>query len=216
MSKEDNLRALARIRKADRVIGYKTFGEYHGGRYDVNDFVVPWTISAHNYEADLLIMGQDWNSDGNLSGPFNQRQADTGQIAELASNRNLKTLLKDHCALSFCETYSTDAFPFVKMGTMSASIRWKDFICATEKYALPQIEIVRPKVVVALGSVTYNALRKLVGYKYRRISDVWDECSYKGIEIIGVTHTAAMSINMAGGLPGVAHQWELVNRRIRR
>jgi len=43
---------------------------------------------------------------------------------------------------------------------MSASIRQADLIATARQFALPQIHVVNPKLVVCLGLVTFNALRQ--------------------------------------------------------
>jgi restriction system protein len=50
-------------------------------------------------------------------------------------------------------------FPFIKPGGLSGSIREPDLVRAAREYALPQVEIVEPSLVVCLGKRTFNAIR---------------------------------------------------------
>jgi hypothetical protein len=61
-AKRKALRELALKRKADRIPGHKCFGDFCSGAYDQHEYIVPWTISANNVDAEVMIMGQDWNS----------------------------------------------------------------------------------------------------------------------------------------------------------
>jgi hypothetical protein len=91
MGKELELFQLARQRKKDRLAGHKCFGDFWHGAYDIGDYVVPWSKSAHNYDAEVMVMGQDWNSEVNLSGPFDSDQEKYGQKPNLDTNINLKS-----------------------------------------------------------------------------------------------------------------------------
>ena len=62
MRKRKLLRDLARHRQTHVPVGYKGIGEYHDGLYEC-DFVSPYTKSAHNLDADIVIVLQDWASD---------------------------------------------------------------------------------------------------------------------------------------------------------
>ncbi len=212
--KSEKLIALANQRKGDRLVGYTNFKDYHDGAYDNQDYVVPWTISACNVDSDLMLIGQDWNSHDRLSGCLDQQQAELGQIPSLKSNQNTKELLRRFLRKKFSDVYATDLFVFVKPGNMSAGIPNKDLLYSARKYALPQIEIVSPKIVVALGSKTYMSLCRAAGFSSNRSGTPRVGNTYKGAEIIGVTHPGAMSINMRGGIDGVADEWEYVKSRL--
>ena len=159
MDKQSKLLALARLRQSTRYPGYMCIGDYHAGIYEC-DLVSPYTKTAGNIDADVLVMLQDWASDEFLKGPFHEPSAMLGHTPTLPTNRNLKRLLSINFGLTLQEIYGTNIFPFVKLGGMSASIRQADLIRAARQFALPEIQIVQPKLVVCLGLVTSNALRK--------------------------------------------------------
>lgn len=71
-AKRSALRALARRRKDTRWPGYKCIGDFHDGRYEC-DYVSPYTRSAHNVDADVMILLQDWASDKVLSAKISRR-----------------------------------------------------------------------------------------------------------------------------------------------
>ena len=220
--KRRRLEVLAADRKHDRRNGYKTFADFHNEKFDKHGLVVPWTISAHNYDAEVMIIGQDWASEAFLENDRCRFVTISGQTPCLPTNYNLKILLMMHLNLRFEDTYATDLFVFVKPGGMNEGIAERDLKYCAMKYALPQIDIIRPRVVMCLGSSAYNALRRTLGIEYRKLRDQWDkhgrwdELKYKDVDIIGVTHTGAQGINLAGGLEGpeITRQWQFVASRL--
>ena len=51
----------------------------------------------------------------------------------------------------------------MKPGGISSRIPERDLIRAAREFALPQIEIVSPRLVICLGLVTFDALRRAYG-----------------------------------------------------
>lgn len=156
------LQDLARQRQSDRWPGYNTIADYHDGAYEC-DHVSPYTRSAGNLEADVFILLQDWVSHDFLAGPVDADLIRYGRKPSLPTNRNLDRLLETHLGIEIGLTYATNLFPFIKPGGMTARISSRDLVLAAEKYALPQIEIVQPRVVIALGLAVYNALARALG-----------------------------------------------------
>jgi uracil-DNA glycosylase len=105
---------LVRKRQADTLDGYSR--EYfHFRDFDCEcDHVVPWTISACNVDADLMLIAQDWASEEFLKVLDQdqlQLQRKLGQFPALPTNRNIKALLTEHMKVSFGDTYATDVLP---------------------------------------------------------------------------------------------------------
>jgi restriction system protein len=162
MNKRAALMALAKLRQATRWTGYNCIADYHDGIYEC-DFVSPYTKSANNVDAEILIMLQDWSSDESLGGPFDEDSANLGYSRHIPTNQNLIRLLHENFGLTLKDTYATNLFPFVKLGGMSSTIRKADLIAAARHFALPQILTVNPKLVICLGKETFNALRQICG-----------------------------------------------------
>jgi restriction system protein len=107
-----------------------------------------------------LILLQDWSSDNVLqrsNGP-----SELGRDPNLPTNKTLERLLNDSLGLKLEDTYATNLFPFIKKGGLSSRIPFKDLVLAAEEFALPQIRIVAPRLVICLGKNTFNALRVAV------------------------------------------------------
>ncbi|UDL87274.1 hypothetical protein LGH82_18955 [Mesorhizobium sp. PAMC28654] len=215
MTKRAALRKLAIARKNDRLPPHRCFGDFHDGAYDRQDYVVPWTISAHNYDSDVMIIGQDWNSEANLAGPFDPDQQQFGQKPDLPTNRNLRRLLLEHLGMRFEQTYATDLFVFAKPGNMDSRISRAHLAYCAETYCRPQIDIVNPLVVICLGSATYNTLRRAEGLPRLTLTEALKErFPYRNSEIFAVTHTGGRTFNAAGGFEGVRLQWERIANRL--
>jgi uracil-DNA glycosylase len=221
MQKELALEQLARMRQGDRLEPHKTLGEIHGGFYDFDfedarfqrdpPFIVPWTKSARNLDAQVMLIAQDWASEDFLNKPKDERQKCLGHDPKLATNINLFKLLSEQLGMSFGETYATDIFPFVKRGAMSAAIPAKDLQYCAIKYAIPQIEIVKPKLVICIGGSAYNALRRAMGLQRIKVVNACDPASVftiAGATVCGVMHTGGLGLTAAGGWDGLVRQWK--------
>src|SRR5437879_11531266 len=159
MNKLKELKALGRKRGRSRWPGYKCIGDYHGGRYDY-DFVSPYAKTAGNFNSQLMVLLQDWSSDGALRGSFHDDCAKYGYGVNLPSNKNLIRLLEDHYHRSLKDVWGTNVFPFIKMGGLSSGIPRRDLRRGAVEFALPEMKIVRPKLVICFGLATFNALRE--------------------------------------------------------
>src|SRR5712692_282050 len=108
MDKRTQLLALAKLRQATRWPGYKCIGDYptgaYAGAYEC-DFVSPYTKTAGNVDAEIMVMLQDWASDRFLSGPLHEPSATLGHTPNLPTNRNLIRLLKTTFGLTLTDVY---------------------------------------------------------------------------------------------------------------
>ena len=214
MSKIDLLKALSLKRKADRLHGHTNIGDYHNGEYDCGDFVSPWTLSACNVDADVMIIAQDWTSHYRIGGPFDPTQARCGYISDLRTNKNIKRLL-NFFGFELKDTYATNAFVFVKPGKMNAVIPQKDFSYSVKTYAIPQIEIVKPRMAICLGGQTFNTIRQVLGHNSVPMTLVQaSPLTMSGTEIVGVNHPGAWGMKMAGGYAKVEAQWKFLAERL--
>jgi len=158
MNKQDLLLALAQKRKTTSWPGYSQVGDYHNGAYEC-DFVSPYTKSAGNVDAEIFVLLQDWSSDDSLRGSLDSDCVRYGLTRTLPTNKRLIELLRRHFGVELGDVYATNLFPFIKRGGISNSIPMGDLIRAAQEFALPQTEIVRPKIVICLGLNTFNAVR---------------------------------------------------------
>ncbi len=115
----------------------------------------------------------------------------------LGTNKNLSCLLRKHFDKSISDTYATNLFPFIKKGGMSEKIRREDFVTAAQTFGLPQIEIVAPRLVIALGLYCFNGLRQALGHKRVQLLDqaVKEPMPYGGAMIWCQAHPSLQAQN---------------------
>lgn len=136
--------------------------DYHGGIYEY-EYVSPYTKGANNVDADIFLLLQDWSSDQEMrNSDIDLDVLRLGRTPGLPTNQNLEQLLSTYFGINISGTYGTNLYPFIKPGNMSARIPQRYLVDAAKEFALPQIRIVEPKLVICFGKATFNALRKAV------------------------------------------------------
>lgn len=221
MDKQAAMAMLVAKRRAEADGRYHHLHQYDGGSWDF-DFVVPWTKSACRLDAELMIIGQDWASEDylrrNNDAKTRATRALTGQDAHLATNQNLKRLLGQHFSLCFSQTYATDVLVFIKPGGMSSSLPMRDLNYCAVTYTLPQLDIVKPRMALCLGAMTFHSVRSALGLG--RLG--WREACIPSAhtrmgptEIYGVPHTGSWGTKNAGGPLAVETIWADLARRFR-
>lgn len=156
------LSELAEKRRRARWPGYRRIAEYHIRAYEC-DHVSPYTKSADNVDSPVFLLLQDWSSHAFLSARLNREVKRLGMAPRLPTNRNLAELLSTHFDMRLQDTYATNLFPFIKPGNLTRPLPIRDLVRAAKRFALPQVRIVRPKLVVCFGLATFNAFRAACG-----------------------------------------------------
>lgn len=193
MDKEQKLLELAKLRQETRYDGYNSIADYG---CECN-YVSPYSKSAHNVNADVFVILQDWSSDENMQGSACEETNRLGYTPSVKTNKQLISFLEKYLELKLKETYATNIFPFIKMGGMSANIPPKDMQKAAKEFTLPMIEIIKPKIAIALGLLTFNALRQSTGLKkvYNKDEAIKNTFNYKGVKIFFQAHPASSTTN---------------------
>lgn len=210
MDKLEQLLELARKRQQTVYAGYTSIGDYNDGAYECN-FVSPYSISAHNENAQVLVMLQDWCSSDSFGEDVCQETLKYGYTPSVRTNIKLKELLLEHFRLELKDTYSTNLFPFIKPGVMNTRIPTKDMYRAALDFAIPLIDIIKPSIVICLGKQTFNALRKACELKVvNNIQEgIESHFTYKTTEIFCQAHTGMLGQNNRNrnGIHRVTSDW---------
>ena len=212
--KQEALLRLAKKRQVDRRKPHSCLADIHEGYYECN-FVSPWTISARDVNADLMILGKDWASTETLRDcPPDQERRRIGQGWNTPTNKNLRAYLNDYMdGLTFSETYSTNVFPFIKIGKKNGRIPRADMLYAARTYALPQIKIVSPLIAVCLGAPAFLAVsRAALAEGGQKASEPLPHIIFCGIEI----HDAPHPSMYPGGKRAVQARWSLLGECLER
>lgn len=215
MNKSEQLLKLAKKRQVMIYEGYTSIGYYNDGAYEC-DFVSPYSISAHNENAQVLVMLQDWCSSDSFGKEVCQDTVKYGHTPTIRTNVKLKELLLAHFGLELKDTYSTNLFPYIKPGAMNAKIPAKDLLKAAQDFALPIIEIVQPSIVICLGKETFNAIRKACGLRvvYNIQEGIESHFTYSNTEIFCQAHTGMLGQNNRnrGGVHRVTSDWNYMRQ----
>ncbi len=191
--------------------GYNCIQDYHDGIYEC-DFVSPYSKSAHNINSEVMFFLQDWSSDSSLSGEIDRDSVEFGFTRNKPTNQNLIKLIENHYSLSLNQVYISNLFPFIKLGQMSATIKRSDMLLATKGFGYPQIEIIRPKIVICLGLITFNAFRALFGLNIAKTlsEGIISNFTYNGIFYFCQSHPGMLGKNNRnkGGIDRVTSDWE--------
>ena len=154
--------------------------QVNGGIYD-SPHIGAWSSWQGNLNAPLLLVGQDWGT----VRVFQQfRGIDPPLQSKRGTNENLMELMEVagfHIEPSGREqegqVFFTNAVLCLKVSeNMQAPVLQECFDRCGRKFLRPLIEIIHPKVVVALGQLPYEAVRRSFEPTFRvshRSADMW-------------------------------------------
>jgi restriction system protein len=157
--KKDEIKKLGIKKQTECYPGYDPVPP----EYDCDDYVSPNSKEAHNFDAKIMIMGQDWGDSENLQNMERnlKKKEETilrGYSRDEPYSRNLFDLLKRHFCINFDETFATNLFPFIRTGKIQPSY----MRMAAEEYAKPQVELIQPKILLCFGDDTYKYLENVL------------------------------------------------------
>src|ERR1041385_5868864 len=213
LNKTDALDSLVKKRQLRENVyqGYFPIAHFHGGVYECN-YVSPYTKSAGNLNAGVFIMLQDWASSDAFANGISHDSIKYGHEVARFTNSNLKDLLKQHFELKLSLSYGTNLFPFIKPGPINARIPQRLLEKAAVEYGLPQIDIIKPKLVICLGKETFNALRAALGLgKVKTVGEgIEQPFKYRKAVVWLQAHTGLLGQNNRnrGGVNRVCGDWQ--------
>lgn len=149
-------RELASQRSRQAPDGFKQPEDFG---YDFREWISPYTKGANRPNGIALVL-QDWASEDGLKVGWNSEIARLGRNPKIKTNKVLEVLLQRVLDVSLTDVYATNAFPFVKPGGMSSPISQKLVDSTVRTFLLRELEIASPRVVLALGNVAHESLRR--------------------------------------------------------
>ena len=208
---------LYKKRAADKLKdfpdGYRQVGDFHEGIFDRERHISPWSMSSNNTESPVMILGQDWSSVSHLSQPIEKNiyTKNLGYDPRLQTNKNLHKHLKVSFDLNFEDVYASNVFVFIKPGGMSSRIPIRLMDYSANTYAIPEIEIVSPRIVICLGANTFRCLkRNCVTRSSFADSPMFGEIPHftlQGIMFVHAPHPGSWGTKNAGGPLKVSKIW---------
>jgi len=121
-----------------------------------------------------------------LRGPLHEPSMKLGHTPSRPTNKNLIRLLDTTFGITLHDTYGTNLFPFVKLGGMSVPIHQADLVAAARQFALPQIRIINPWLVISLDNyalrLMYSICSVVIRVRFKRGS--WKMQNIKDSDVL--------------------------------
>jgi uracil-DNA glycosylase len=109
----------------------------------------------------MALVLQDWASAEGLSGGFDREIQEHGRNLRLRANQVLEQLLLRIFGVTLADVYATNAFPFIKSGSMSSALPLGDVVRAVRLFAAPELALAEPTRILAVGRVPFTALQRV-------------------------------------------------------
>ncbi len=140
--------------------------EILGGIYDKEIHLNPWSQWHGNLDAKILLIGQDWSSyDEYIKGKGEEDLMNN-------TNLNLSCLFgeiginaKDSDDETPIPLYFTNCILGIKKGKMARKIKRSWYIDTADIFIKPLIDIISPKIIIALGKAAYETVSKIYNIK---------------------------------------------------
>jgi DNA polymerase len=172
--------------------------EIKGGIYDKEKHLNPWAQWHGNLDARILLIGQDWsNEDEYIKGKGEEDY-------ENNSNLNLKRLFKeidinvsDRDDETSIPLYFTNCVLGIKKGQMARKIKSSWYLDTADIFIKPLIDIINPKIIIALGKAAYKTVSKIYNIKTVSLKYAINENPIKlpdGKLLFAVYHCSALGL----------------------
>ena len=147
-----------RRREAHAPCRHLNLSQIKNGEYDC-DLVSPREKWSGNVNSEVLVFLRDWWGADKLqaaSGSAHEELIRKGIVEGLRTNVDLDDRLQLHGFGSARDVYATNLFPWARVGRAT----YPQLRSGAIAYGLPMIDILRPKLVVAMGPNIYRALHE--------------------------------------------------------
>ena len=165
-----------------------------------SDQIGPWTRWQGDLDADLMVVGQDW---GDVAGFILQSGVDNDSrtnrlIRELLAYVGIKVIAPP-ARSSKSKVFLTNAVLCLKHGDCQSPVSRHWYKNCGPNFLRPQIEIVRPKVVVAMGEWSYRTIMHAFGLSPVRFREAVGSADpielFTGTVLVPVYHCSPRILN---------------------
>ncbi|MDA8091078.1 MAG: uracil-DNA glycosylase family protein [Nitrospiraceae bacterium] len=224
VGKREAYEELVKKRKSCRLCcGLSNPSYVSDGKYDSNE-IGPWSLWQSNLNAELLIVGQDW---GDIS--YFQKWEGRDQPAKNPTNENLQDLLA-HIDIQIGKPreiqgqviFFTNLILCFKQGGLQSPVKNDWLINCTREFFRPLIEIINPRVILALGKRVSESIldRYKIPYsKNKKLYDIMQRSPYEltsSTVLFPLYHCGAGSINRNRPMIEQKKDWTQVSEWMRR
>ncbi|HEY7313069.1 MAG TPA: uracil-DNA glycosylase family protein [Gemmataceae bacterium] len=176
MEKQERYSLLVQKRKTCRLCtGLTNPAHQTCSRYD-SDQIGPWSRWQGSLDADILVVGQDWGD----TSYFNDWQG-RDQASGNPTNENLQELLL-HIGVHVGKpretqpqvVFFTNLILCLKEGGLQSPADKEWFTNCSQAFFKPLVELISPKVVLALGKKTSHSILDVYGVPHKKTARLLD------------------------------------------
>jgi uracil-DNA glycosylase family 4 len=218
MTKHELYAELVRKRKQCALCnGLTNPATVTGGSCD-SDEIGPWSRWQANLNGRVLVVGQDWGDVAYFK-KWDGRDQEQGN----PTNENLQKLLavlnigiSQPLEKQISSVFLTNMVLCLKRGGMQAAVR-DEWLCnCTREFLVPLINIVRPRIVLALGLSVTKSILDYYDIPHRstaKLADLMARGPYsltREIHFLPVYHCGAGSVNRNRSLVEQTEDWQRI------
>jgi len=185
-----------------------------GGAYD-SDQIGPWSKWQGNLDAKLMVIGQDWGDIGYFlknKGNDKDNNPSNKTLQKLLNSAGIEIPPPSSADKQQPVIFLTNAILCLKEGGMSGKVKQEWFNTCGKHFLKPQIEIVRPKVIVSLGRYAYRSICRLYGLPEIRFREAVDKRDgfplHNGMLFFAMYHCSPLVLNTHRSLDQQKIDWE--------
>jgi uracil-DNA glycosylase len=191
MTREQSYAALVRARRAcTRCIGLRNPAVVADGRFDSSE-IGPWTVWQNRLDARVMVVGQDFSDVAYFEkwqGRDQRHNPTNDHLVALLRSVGIEVAPFDE-SRGRSTAFFTNAILCLKEGGMQAKVRDEWFLNCGERFLRPQIELVRPLVVICLGQKAHDAVLRAFGLPRQPLRE---SVASAGTRVLDNTHIVAV------------------------
>ncbi len=223
MDKRRRYNLLVQQRKRCRLcVGLTNPSDATCRRFD-SEQIGPWSLWQGSLDADVLVVGQDW---GDTS--YFHRWRGRDQPFGNPTNENLRMLLRrigyevgNPGEAQHGRVFLTNLILCLKQGGLQAPVKPQWFENCTTAFFRPLVEVIEPKVVVALGKGASESILGAYGVevpRFGRLSELMENSPYPLSDssvLFPVYHCGAGGVNRNRSMEQQLKDWDRIGSWLR-
>jgi len=189
------------------------------GLYD-SEQIGPWSLWQGNLNAELVVVGQDW---GDIS--YFRKWEGRDQPSGNRTNENLQKLL-NNIGVSIGKprdpqdqvVFFTNMILCLKTGGLQGDVYKQWFLNCSRIFFKPLIEIINPRVIIALSKKVSESILDLYGIQHSKSARLYELISQspyrltRSLVFFPLYHCGAGSVNRNRSISEQEEDWSRINK----